>query len=71
MVPTPYQHPKYKIMTYENTQEALDMKTTIITKMAELPVAESEGVFHPASEEDEIQLILALSGLLGATVGVI
>ena len=57
-------------VSYEYTQEALDMETTIRTKMAELPAAEFEGVLHPAFEEDEIQLI-ALGGLLGAIVGVI
>jgi uncharacterized membrane protein YheB (UPF0754 family) len=57
-------------VSYEYTQQALDMETTIRTKMAELPAAEFEGVLHPAFEEDEIQLI-ALGGLLGAIVGVI
>lgn len=56
--------------SYEYTQEAMDMETTIRTKMQELPPAEFEGVLHPAFEEDEIQLI-ALGGLLGAIVGVI
>jgi uncharacterized membrane protein YheB (UPF0754 family) len=57
-------------VSYEYTQEALDMETTIRTKMSELPASEFEGVLHPAFEEDEIQLI-ALGGLLGAIVGVI
>lgn len=56
--------------SYEYTQEALDMETTIRTKMQELPAPEFEGVLHPAFQEDEIQLI-ALGGLLGAIVGVI
>jgi uncharacterized membrane protein YheB (UPF0754 family) len=57
-------------VSYEYTQAALDMETTIRTKMSELPSADFEGVLHPAFEEDEIQLI-ALGGLLGAIVGVI
>lgn len=56
--------------SYEYTQGALDMETTIREKMAELPCADFEGVLHPAFEEDEIQLI-ALGGVLGAIVGVI
>jgi uncharacterized membrane protein YheB (UPF0754 family) len=56
--------------SYEYTQEALGMESTIREKMAELPPAEFEGVLHPAFEEDEIQLI-ALGGVLGAIVGVI
>lgn len=56
--------------SYEYTQEALDMETTIRTRMQDLPAPEFEGVLHPAFEEDEIQLI-ALGGLLGAIVGVI
>lgn len=57
-------------VSYEYTQEALDMENTISTKMAELSSSEFEGVLHPAFEEDEIQLI-ALGGILGAIVGVI
>ena len=56
--------------SYEYTQEALDMETTIREKMAELPATEFEGVLHPAFEEDEIQLI-ALGGVLGALVGIL
>jgi len=56
--------------SYEYTQAALDMETTIRTKMQELPPAEFEGVLHPAFEEDEIILIL-LGGVLGAIVGAI
>ena len=57
-------------VSYEYTQEALDMENTISTKMGELSSSEFEGVLHPAFEEDEIQLI-ALGGILGAIVGVI
>ena len=57
-------------VSYEYTQQALDMENTISTKMAELSSSEFEGVLHPAFEEDEIQLI-ALGGILGAIVGVI
>lgn len=56
--------------SYEYTQEALGMETTIREKMGELPPSEFEGVLHPAFEEDEIQLI-ALGGVLGALVGVL
>jgi uncharacterized membrane protein YheB (UPF0754 family) len=56
--------------SYAYSQEALDMETTIRTKMQGLPPAEFEGVLHPAFEEDEITLI-ALGGILGAIVGVI
>ena len=56
--------------SYEYTQGALGMETTIREKMGELSPAEFEGVLHPAFEEDEIQLI-ALGGVLGAIVGVI
>lgn len=56
--------------SYEYTQEALGMETTIREKMAELPPAEFEGVLHPAFQEDEIKLI-ALGGVLGALVGVL
>jgi uncharacterized membrane protein YheB (UPF0754 family) len=55
-------------VSYEYTQEALDMERTIRTKMRELSPEEFEGVLHPAFEEDEIQLI-ALGGALGAIVG--
>jgi uncharacterized membrane protein YheB (UPF0754 family) len=54
--------------SYEYTQEALDMETTLREKMQELPPVEFEGVLHPAFQEDEIQLI-ALGGVLGALVG--
>jgi uncharacterized membrane protein YheB (UPF0754 family) len=57
-------------VSYEYTQEALDMENTISIKMGELSSSEFEGVLHPAFEEDEIQLI-ALGGILGAIVGVI
>lgn len=43
--------------SYEYSQEALDMETTIREKMQELPAPEFEGVLHPAFEEDEITLI--------------
>ena len=56
--------------SYEYTQTALDMETTIRTKMQELPAMEFEGVLHPAFEEDELTLII-LGGVLGAIVGVI
>lgn len=56
--------------SYEYTQEALDMEATVAMKMQGITPAEFEGVLHPAFEEDEIQLI-ALGGILGATVGVI
>mmetsp|Transcript_14980 Transcript_14980/g.27063 ORF Transcript_14980/g.27063 Transcript_14980/m.27063 type:complete len:414 (-) Transcript_14980:57-1298(-) len=56
--------------TYAYSQEALDMETTIRTKMQELPSEEFEGVLHPAFQEDEITLIF-LGGVLGAIVGVI
>jgi len=56
--------------SYAYTQEALDMETTLRTKMQALDPEEFEGVLHPAFQEDEIQLI-ALGGLLGAIVGVI
>lgn len=55
--------------SYEYTQEALDMESTIRTKMQALAPDEFEGVLHPAFEEDEIELI-ALGGILGALVGV-
>ena len=57
-------------VSYEYTQEALDMENTIKTRMTKLSSSEFEGVLHPAFEEDEIQLI-ALGGVLGAIVGVI
>lgn len=57
-------------VSYEYTQEALDMENTIRTRMTKLSSSEFEGVLHPAFEEDEIQLI-ALGGVLGAIVGVI
>lgn len=44
-------------VSYEYTQEALDMETTIREKMSQISPAEFEGVLHPAFEEDEIQLI--------------
>jgi uncharacterized membrane protein YheB (UPF0754 family) len=56
--------------SYEYTQEAMDMETTIREKMQVLPPDEFEGVLHPAFEEDEIQLII-LGGVLGAIVGVL
>jgi uncharacterized membrane protein YheB (UPF0754 family) len=57
-------------LSYEYTQEALDMEATIRTKMQALPPDEFEGVLHPAFQEDEITLIF-LGGVLGAIVGVI
>jgi len=54
--------------SYEYTQKAMDMETTIREKMSELPPQDFEGVLHPAFEEDEIQLIL-LGGFLGALAG--
>jgi uncharacterized membrane protein YheB (UPF0754 family) len=57
-------------LSYEYTQEALDMEGTIRTKMQALPADEFEGVLHPAFQEDEITLIF-LGGVLGAIVGVI
>jgi uncharacterized membrane protein YheB (UPF0754 family) len=56
--------------SYAYTQEALDMETTIRTKMQELPAPDFEGVLHPAFQEDEFTLIM-LGGVLGAIVGVI
>mmetsp|Transcript_16530 Transcript_16530/g.23320 ORF Transcript_16530/g.23320 Transcript_16530/m.23320 type:complete len:415 (-) Transcript_16530:1542-2786(-) len=56
--------------SYEYTQEALQMESTIRSKMQELPSKDFEGVLHPAFEEDEITLIF-LGGVLGAIVGVI
>ena len=62
--------PKLIDASYEYMQQALDLETTIRTKMGELPSSEFEGVLHPAFQEDEIQLI-ALGGVLGALVGVV
>jgi uncharacterized membrane protein YheB (UPF0754 family) len=57
-------------LSYEYTQEALDVEATIRTKLQALPPDEFEGVLHPAFQEDEITLIL-VGGVLGAIVGVI
>jgi len=56
--------------SYEYSTEALDIESTIRTKMQALPPDEFEGVLHPAFEEDELTLIF-LGGVLGAIVGVI
>jgi uncharacterized membrane protein YheB (UPF0754 family) len=57
-------------LSYEYTQEALDVETTIRTKLQALPPEEFEGVLHPAFQEDELTLII-VGGMLGAIVGVI
>jgi uncharacterized membrane protein YheB (UPF0754 family) len=56
--------------SYAYTQEALDMETTIRTKMQALPAEEFERVLHTGFEEDEIQLFV-IGGILGAIVGII
>ena len=55
-------------LSYDYTTKALDMETTIRTKMQDLGPAEFEGVLHPAFEEDEMTLIM-VGGFLGMMVG--
>lgn len=57
-------------LTYDYTTVALDMETTIRTKMQSLSPEEFEGVLHPAFEEDEMTLIM-VGGMLGMMVGVL
>jgi len=57
-------------LSYDYTTEALQMETTIRTKMQGLGPAEFEGVLHPAFEEDEMTLIM-VGGFLGMLVGIV
>lgn len=54
--------------TFEYTEEAIDLETTMREKMMDLSAVEFEGVLRPAFQEDEWILILvgaALGGLAG------
>jgi hypothetical protein len=57
-------------LSYDYTTEALQMETTIRTKMQGVGPAEFEGVLHPAFEEDEMTLIM-VGGFLGMLVGIV
>lgn len=54
--------------TFEYTESALDLETTMREKMAGLPPDEFEGVLRPAFQEDEWILIL-VGAALGAAAG--
>jgi len=53
---------------YAMSDEALDLKATMVEKMSQLSSAEFERVLHPVFEEDEWTLIL-VGGALGAIAG--
>jgi len=53
---------------YQLSDEALDLQTTMVERMARLSSAEFERVLHPVFEEDEWTLIL-VGGALGAIAG--
>jgi len=57
-------------MLEKYAQEALDLETTLRTRMEKLPSPEFERLLHAVFEQDEIKLIL-VGALLGAIVGFI
>ena len=54
--------------SYDYTEKALDLQSTICKAMKNLTSAEFEGVLHPVFEEDELKLII-VGGVLGLGVG--
>jgi len=61
--------PAHIQLSYDYTEEALDMERTIREAMQSLTSEEFEGVLHPVFEEDELKLII-VGALLGLGVGV-
>ena len=53
---------------YNYTEEALDLETTLRTKMQALPPWEFAGFLHPIFEEDEWKLI-TVGAVLGGLAG--
>lgn len=60
--------PEAMSLTYQYTEEAMDIDNILRTKMSELTPEEFEGILRPAFKEDEIQLV-ALGAVLGFLVG--
>ncbi|MGB0839074.1 MAG: DUF445 domain-containing protein [Chitinophagales bacterium] len=54
---------------YPYTEEALDLKNTLTTKMTNLPAVEFQGFLRPVFQEDEFKLII-VGALLGCLAGV-
>ena len=56
--------------SYAYTEQAMEIETTIETKLKHLPPIDFEGVLHPVFQEDEIKLIV-VGGLLGFAAGML
>ena len=56
--------------SYAYTEQAMEIETTIETKLKHLPPIDFEGVLHPVFQEDEIKLIV-MGGLLGFAAGML
>ena len=56
--------------SYAYTEQAMEIESTIETKLKHLPPIDFEGVLHPVFQEDEIKLIV-VGGLLGFAAGML
>jgi uncharacterized membrane protein YheB (UPF0754 family) len=60
--------PEAMALTYQYTEDAMDIDNVLRTKMGELTPEEFEGILRPAFKEDE-KLLIALGAGLGFLVG--